>query len=60
MYYIKKYFEGFGLHNDDTGQSRLLSKKEEKKLLEEYPVLADRKVSTLFIDNLLFKEKKAI
>ncbi|MDA3941788.1 MAG: hypothetical protein PF693_21175 [Spirochaetia bacterium] len=62
MYYIKKYIEGLAIHNDATGESHLLTEQEKQKALEIYPVLADRKLSTLFIDSpIVFgKEKKAI
>lgn len=52
MYKIKKYADGIGIHNDDTGASRLLSPEEEKEVLEVLPQLLDEKTASVFVDAL--------
>lgn len=50
MYYIKKYCDGWAIHNDDTGHSRLLTEQEVQAVQQEFPQLADEKVRTVFFD----------
>ncbi|MDA3940643.1 MAG: hypothetical protein PF693_15260 [Spirochaetia bacterium] len=54
MFYIKKYIEGFAIHNDESGKSRLLSEQEKQKALEVYPALLDKSTIRIFTDSPLF------
>lgn len=50
MYYIKKYADGWALHDDATGLSRLLLPVEVEAVKREFPQLTDPKVRTVFTD----------
>ena len=52
MYFIKKYADGWAIHDDSNGQSRLLSDNEIELAKEEHPDLKDEKVLTVFFDQL--------
>ena len=58
MYYIRKYSNGWAIHNDDNGCSRLLTAQEIEAVRKEFPVLRDEKVRTVFADQVKsIKEK---
>ena len=58
MYYIKKYADCWAIHNDQTGASRALNESEKEQLLQEFPLLADAQVRTVFADTICsIKEK---
>lgn len=50
MYFIRKYSNGWAIHNDDTGYSRLLTDAEKEHAKETFPELADEKVVTVYFD----------
>lgn len=52
MYYIKKYSNGWAIHDDVTKGSRLLNEIEVAKVKIEFPSLADEKVLTVFSDQI--------
>ncbi len=52
MYYIKKFSNGWAIHDDVTNGSRLLTEKEVAKLKIEFPSLADEKVLSVFSDQV--------
>jgi hypothetical protein len=52
MYYIRKYSNGWAIHNDDNGGSRLLNEEEVKAVRQEFPELNDQKVRTVFADQV--------
>lgn len=52
MYYIRKYSNGWAIHNDDNGKSRLLNEEEVKAVRREFPELDDKKVRTVFADDV--------
>jgi len=52
MYYIRKYANGWAIHNDDNGESRLLDGQEVEAVKQEFPQLEDEKVRTVFIDQV--------
>ena len=47
MDYIRKYCDGWAIHNDDNGKSRLLNDQEVKAVKREFPKLEDEKVRTV-------------
>jgi hypothetical protein len=58
MYYIRKYSNGWAIHNDDNGGSRLLTLQEMEAVKKEFPQLEDQKVLTVFADEVKsIKEK---
>ena len=58
MYYIRKYSNGWAIHNDDNGEARLLNEEEVKVVKQEFPELEDGKVRTVFADEVKsIKEK---
>lgn len=58
MYYIRKYSNGWAIHNDDNGLSRLLTYHEVEMVKKEFPQLQDEKVRTVFADEVKsIKEK---
>ena len=58
MYYIRKYSNGWAIHNDDNGGSRLLDEEEVKAVRREFPELENEKVRTVFADEVKsIKEK---
>jgi hypothetical protein len=52
MYYIKKYSNGWAIHNDDNGESRLLNEEEVKSVRQEFLELENEKVVTVFADEV--------
>jgi hypothetical protein len=52
MYYIRKYVNGWAIHDDDTGKSRLLTEEEKKAVAEEFPSLKEAQVRSIFSDNI--------
>jgi len=52
MYYIRKYANGWAIHNDDNGKSRLLNDQEVEAVKKEFPKLEDEKVITFFADQI--------
>jgi hypothetical protein len=52
MYYIRKYSNGWAIHNDDNGEARLLNEEELKAVKQEFPELKDEKVRTVFADHV--------
>ena len=56
MYYIKKYANGWAIHNDDNGAS-LLNDQEVEAVKKEFPQLEDEKVRTVFTDEVKSVEK---
>ncbi|MGE0773090.1 MAG: hypothetical protein AB7K37_15410 [Cyclobacteriaceae bacterium] len=58
MYYIRKYSNGWAIHNDDNGEARLLNDQEVEAVKQEFPDLQDEKVATVFADEVKsIKEK---
>ena len=58
MYYIRKYSNGWAIHNDDNGGSRLLTAQEMEAVKKEFPQLEYEKVRTVFTDQVKsIKEK---
>ena len=58
MYYIRKYCDGWAIHNDDNGKSRLLNDQEIEAVKREFQELEDEKVRTVFADEVKsIKEK---
>jgi hypothetical protein len=58
MYYIKKYSNGYAIHNDGNGNSRLLTPNEIEAVKKEFPELNDEKVATIYSDHIKsIKEK---
>lgn len=58
MYYIRKYCDGWAIHNDDNGESRLLNEEEVKAVRQEFPELDDEKVRTVFADEVKSVKEK--
>lgn len=52
MYYIKKYSNGWAVHNDSNGFSRLITAEEFQKLTTEFPQLTNEKTLTVFTDEI--------
>lgn len=52
MYYIRKYSNGWAIHNDDNGSSRLLTVDEMEAVKREFPDLEDHKVITVYADEV--------
>jgi hypothetical protein len=52
MYYIRKYSNGWAVHNDDNGASRLLTAQEVEAVRKEFPDLEDATVRTVFADQV--------
>lgn len=52
MYYIRKYSNGWAIHNDDNGEARLLNEEEVEAVKKEIPQLEDEKVLTVFADEV--------
>jgi hypothetical protein len=52
MYYIRKYADGWAIHNDDNGEARLLTAQEVESVKKEFPDLKDEKVRTVFADQV--------
>lgn len=58
MYYIRKYSNGWAIHNDDNGEARLLNEDEVEAVKKEFPQLENQKVLTVFADEVKsIKEK---
>ena len=58
MYYIRKYSNGWAIHNDDNGEARLLNDDEVEAVKQEFPELEEEKVRTVFADEVKsIKEK---
>lgn len=58
MYYITKYSNGWAIHNDDNGASRLLTQQEVEVVKKEFPELENERVRTIFADQVKsIKEK---
>jgi hypothetical protein len=58
MYYIKKYANGWAIHNDGNGLSRLLTQQEVEAVKQEFPGLRDESVRVVFTDKVeSIKEK---
>lgn len=51
MFYIKKYIDGIAIHNDDTGDSKLLTDQEIKIALERHPSLKEEKTVAVYFDD---------
>jgi hypothetical protein len=58
MYYIRKYRDGWAIHNDDNGCSRLLTDQEIQAVKQEFPDLEDEKVRTVFTDEVKSVKEK--
>lgn len=58
MYYIRKYSNGWAIHNDDKGSSRLLNEQEVEAVKQEFPELEDEKVRTVFADQVKSIQEK--
>ncbi len=58
MYYIRKYSNGWAIHNDDNGRSRLLIDQEVEAVRQEFPELNDEKVRTVFVDEVKSVKEK--
>lgn len=58
MYYIRKYSNGWAIHNDDNGESRLLTEREVEAVKQEFPELEDEKVLTVFADEVKSIQEK--
>jgi hypothetical protein len=58
MYYIRKYSNGWAIHNDDNGSSRLLTQQEVEAVKQEFPQLEDEKVRTVFVDEVKSVKEK--
>ena len=58
MYYISKYANGWAIHNDDNGSSRLLNEEEVQAVMKEFPELEDEKVRTVFADKVKSIQEK--
>jgi hypothetical protein len=58
MYYIRKYSNGWAIHNDDNGEARLLNEEEVKAVKQEFPELEDEKVATVFADEVKSIQEK--
>ena len=58
MYYIRKYSNGWAIHNDDNGSSRLLTHQEVEAVKKEFPQLEDGKVKTVFADQVKSVKEK--
>ena len=52
MYYIRKYSNGWAIHNDENGSSRLLTADEMEAVKREFPDLEDEKVRSLYADEV--------
>ena len=52
MYYIRKYSNGWAIHNDENGSSRLLTADEMEAVKREFPDLNDEKVRTVYADEV--------
>jgi hypothetical protein len=58
MYYIRKYSNGWAIHNDDNGGSRLLTPQEVEVVRKEFPQLEDEKVRTVYTDEVRSVKEK--
>lgn len=58
MYYIRKYSNGWAIHNDDNGESRLLNEREVEAIKKEFPQLEDENVRTVFADKVKSIQEK--
>jgi hypothetical protein len=58
MYYIRKYSNGWAIHNDDNGEARLLSDQEVEAVKQEFPELENEKVRTVFADQVKSIQEK--
>jgi hypothetical protein len=58
MYYIRKYSNGWAIHNDDNGEARLLSDQEIETVKQEFPELEEEKVLTVFVDEIKSIQEK--
>ena len=52
MYYIRKYSNGWAIHNDDNGSSRLLTADEMEAVKREFPDLESDQVRTVYADEV--------
>jgi hypothetical protein len=52
MYYIRKYSNGWAIHNDDNGEGRLLNEKEVEVVRQEFPELNDEQVVAVYADQV--------
>lgn len=52
MYCIRKYFDCWAIHDDDTGKSRQLTDKETELIKMEFPQLTDERLRTVFTDTV--------
>ena len=58
MCYIRKYSNGWAIHNDDNGEARLLNDHEIETVKQEFPELEDEKVLTVFADEVKSIQEK--
>ena len=58
MYYIRKYSNGWAIHNDDNGEARLLNEQEAEAVKKEFPQLEDENVRTVFADKVKSIQEK--
>ena len=58
MYYIRKYSNGWAIHNDENGSSRLLTADEMEAVKREFPDLKDEKVRTVYADEVKSVKEK--
>ena len=58
MYYIRKYSNGWAIHNDDNGLSRLLTQQEVEAVKQEFLQLEDEEVRTVFADQVKTIQEK--
>ena len=52
MFYIRKYSNGWAIHNDANGCSRLLTQQEVEAVKKEFSQLQKAKVLTIFADQV--------
>lgn len=52
MFYIRKYSNGWSIHNDANGCSRLLTQQEVEAVKKEFSQLEEAKVRTVFADQV--------
>ena len=58
MFYIRKYSNGWAIHNDANGCSRLLTQQEVEAVKKEFPQLEDAQVRTVFADQVKSVKEK--
>lgn len=58
MYYIRKYSNGWAIHNDDNGAARLLNEQEVEAIKQEFPDLEDERVLTVYADEVKSVKEK--